>query len=104
MSLSRNISETLTQIADKILRSTPRLLSLANLLLAVTYLLHSTVVTLFLGEGAENQGHRTAPNTPPDPRHPSLRSEESVRPHLLVFIVGGENDLGGIFYSNSAVL
>jgi len=42
-------SSTLTQIMDKILTSTPRLLALANLLLAVTYLLHATVATLFLG-------------------------------------------------------
>ena len=47
---SRTISETLTHLADKVLTSTPRLLSLANLLLSVTYLLHSAVVALFLGE------------------------------------------------------
>ena len=38
-----------TQVIDKILTSTPRLLAIANLLLAVTYLLHSFVADLFLG-------------------------------------------------------
>jgi len=38
-----------TQVIDKIITSTPRLLAIANLLLAVTYLLHSLVADLFLG-------------------------------------------------------
>ena len=33
---------------DKILTSTPSLLAIANLLLAVTYLLHSAIADLFL--------------------------------------------------------
>jgi HRD ubiquitin ligase complex, ER membrane component len=39
-----------TEIVDKILTSTPRIVSIINLLLAVTYLLHSVVATLFLGD------------------------------------------------------
>lgn len=39
-----------TEIVDKILTSTPRIVSIINLLLAVTYLLHSMVATLFLGD------------------------------------------------------
>ena len=42
-----------TQVIDKIISSTPRLLAIANLLLAVTYLLHSPVADLFLGSTAD---------------------------------------------------
>ena len=38
-----------TQIVDKITRSTPRLFAMANLVLAVTYLVHSAVADAFLG-------------------------------------------------------
>lgn len=47
-----------SQILNKILSSTPRLLAVANLLLAVTYLLHSVVADLFLsnnGNGNHNE-------------------------------------------------
>jgi hypothetical protein len=40
---------TPTDIIDKILTSTPRLLAIANFLLAMTYLLHSAVAAWFLG-------------------------------------------------------
>ena len=43
---------TLTDIIDKILISTPRILAIANLLLAFTYLLHSCVAHVFLGPHA----------------------------------------------------
>ena len=42
-----------TQVIDKIISSTPRLLAIANLLLAVTYLLYSAVADLFLGSTAD---------------------------------------------------
>ena len=41
---------TATEIVDKILTSTPRIITIINLLLAVTYLLHSIVADFFLGE------------------------------------------------------
>jgi len=40
-----------TTVVDKVLTSTPRLLAIANLLLAVTYLLHGAVAEWFLGGG-----------------------------------------------------
>jgi len=43
---------TLTDIIDKILTSTLRILAIANLLLALTWLLHSSVANLFLGPNA----------------------------------------------------
>jgi hypothetical protein len=43
---------TLTDIIDKILTSTPRILCICNVLLAFTWLLHSMVANLFLGQGA----------------------------------------------------
>lgn len=48
-SLLKPQPSTLTDIIDKILTSTPRILAIANLLLALTYLLHSAVANLFLG-------------------------------------------------------
>jgi len=39
---------TFTDVIDKVLTSTPRLIAIANLLLAVTYLLHSAIADLFL--------------------------------------------------------
>lgn len=48
-SLLNPSSSTPTDIIDKILTSTPRLLAIANLLLAITYLLHTAVADLFLG-------------------------------------------------------
>ena len=45
---------TPTDIIDKILTSTPRLLSIANFLLAMTYLLHSAVAAWFLGAHRSN--------------------------------------------------
>eukprot|EP00545_Synedropsis_sp_CCMP1620_P006790 CAMPEP_0119006956 /NCGR_PEP_ID=MMETSP1176-20130426/2658_1 /TAXON_ID=265551 /ORGANISM="Synedropsis recta cf, Strain CCMP1620" /LENGTH=763 /DNA_ID=CAMNT_0006958993 /DNA_START=120 /DNA_END=2407 /DNA_ORIENTATION=- len=41
-------SSTLTDLLDKILTSTPRLLAIANLLLSITYLVHTAVANLFL--------------------------------------------------------
>jgi len=46
----RDFGKSTTEIIDKILKSNLRLLAIANLLLAVTYLLHSAVVDLFLNE------------------------------------------------------
>ncbi len=43
-------TKTATHIFDKIIHSTPRLLAIANLLLAGTYLLHSIVADFFLGD------------------------------------------------------
>ena len=43
-------SSTTTDIIDKILTSTPRLLAMANFLLAMTYLLHSAIASWFLGD------------------------------------------------------
>ena len=43
---------TLTDIIDKILTSTPRILCICNVLLAFTWLLHSMVANIFLGQGA----------------------------------------------------
>jgi len=50
-----------TDIIDKVLTSTPRLLAIANLLLALTYLLHTAVVDMFLGTGESttSNNHRT---------------------------------------------
>lgn len=42
-------SHTITDLIDKILTSTPRLLAIANFLLALTYLLHTAVAEWFLG-------------------------------------------------------
>jgi len=51
-SADRNIGKVTTEIIDKILKSNFRLLAIANLLLAVTYLLHSAVVDLFLNQSS----------------------------------------------------
>eukprot|EP00550_Attheya_septentrionalis_P010255 CAMPEP_0198288394 /NCGR_PEP_ID=MMETSP1449-20131203/6896_1 /TAXON_ID=420275 /ORGANISM="Attheya septentrionalis, Strain CCMP2084" /LENGTH=936 /DNA_ID=CAMNT_0043986513 /DNA_START=68 /DNA_END=2878 /DNA_ORIENTATION=- len=48
-----------TQIIDKILTSTPRLLAIANLLLAITYLLHSAVADAFLSTAGTATGTGT---------------------------------------------
>ena len=40
--------QPLTDLLDKILTSTPRLLAMANLLLSITYLVHTAVANLFL--------------------------------------------------------
>jgi len=42
---------TLTDLIDKVLTSTPRLLAIANLLLALTYQMHTVVADWFLGAG-----------------------------------------------------
>ena len=42
---------TLTDLIDKVLTSTPRLLAIANLLLALTYQMHTAVADWFLGAG-----------------------------------------------------
>ena len=44
-------SSTLTDLIDKVLTSTPRLLAIANLLLALTYQMHTAVADWFLGAG-----------------------------------------------------
>lgn len=49
-----------TQIFDKIIYSTPRLLAIANLLLAGTYLLHSAVADFFLGEASQQATRNNA--------------------------------------------
>jgi len=45
---------TLTDLIDKVLTSTERLLAIANLLLALTYLLHITIADWFLGIPTNN--------------------------------------------------
>lgn len=56
-SIVRHPSETTpTDIIDKILTSTPRLLAIANFLLAVTYLVHSAIATWFLGDSSSIAG------------------------------------------------
>jgi hypothetical protein len=53
--LLRPTAHTPTDIIDKILTSTPRLLAIANFLLAMTYLLHSAVAAWFLGPEQQQQ-------------------------------------------------
>ena len=48
---------TPTDIIDKILTSTPRLLAIANFLLAMTYLVHSFVAAWFLGPYQQSSAH-----------------------------------------------
>jgi hypothetical protein len=48
-------SNTPTDIIDKILTSTVRLLLVANFMVAMTYLLHSAVASWFLGHNAQGQ-------------------------------------------------
>lgn len=50
-------STTTTDIIDKVLKSTPRLLTIANFMLAMTYLLHSAVAVWFLGPQHHHQGY-----------------------------------------------
>ncbi|KAG7347068.1 ring finger domain containing protein [Nitzschia inconspicua] len=50
-------STTTTDIIDKVLKSTPRLLTIANFMLSMTYLLHSAVAVFFLGPQHPQQGH-----------------------------------------------
>lgn len=50
-------STTTTDIIDKVLKSTPRLLIIANFMLAMTYLLHSAVAVWFLGPRHPQQGY-----------------------------------------------
>ena len=45
-----------TKVVDKVLTSTPRLLAIANLLLAATYLLHGAVAEFFLGQAGGGAG------------------------------------------------
>lgn len=49
---------TLPEIVDKIQKSTPRLLAIANLFLALTFLLHQAVADWFLGTGASTSRRR----------------------------------------------
>jgi hypothetical protein len=53
---------TPTDIIDKILTSTPRLLAIANFLLAMTYLLHSAVAAWFLGPLQRQEHHQQSPH------------------------------------------
>jgi len=56
---SRNRDDTnrmATEVIDKILTSTPRLLIIINLLLSVTYLVHSIVINIFLGPANTRAG------------------------------------------------
>lgn len=55
--LREQANRTATQVIDKILTSTPRILTIVNLLLAVTYLLHSIVADFFLGPANATTGH-----------------------------------------------
>lgn len=57
-SLLRPSATTFTDLIDKVLTSTPRLLSIANLLLALTYQLHAAVADWFLGRRRELGGIR----------------------------------------------
>jgi len=55
---NRNFAKTSTEIIDRVLSSNIRLFAIANLLLAVTFLLHSAVTDFFLNESiASGGGH-----------------------------------------------
>eukprot|EP00571_Detonula_confervacea_P010581 CAMPEP_0172306084 /NCGR_PEP_ID=MMETSP1058-20130122/7225_1 /TAXON_ID=83371 /ORGANISM="Detonula confervacea, Strain CCMP 353" /LENGTH=1054 /DNA_ID=CAMNT_0013017861 /DNA_START=53 /DNA_END=3217 /DNA_ORIENTATION=+ len=54
-------------IVNKILSSTPRLIAIANLLLAVTYLIQSAVADVFLGPINASNAAGNNPNTPTGP-------------------------------------
>lgn len=56
-------TKTATHIFDKIIHSTPRLLAIANLLLAGTYLLHSIVADFFLGDAHSIVGGNVGTST-----------------------------------------
>ena len=69
-SLPAEPAGSFTKVVDKVLTSTPRLLAIANLLLAATYLLHGAVAEFFLGQGGggrtrggAGQGQGTAIST-----------------------------------------
>ena len=47
---NKDSTKTATYIFDKIIHSTPRLIAIANLLLAGTYILHTSVADYFLGD------------------------------------------------------
>ena len=60
-----------TDIIDKILTSTPRLLIIANFMLSMTYLLHTAIATWFLGTGGggsnSSNGQQSAATIPQPP-------------------------------------
>ena len=55
-SLLQPSTSTITDLIDKVLTSTPRLLAIANLLLALTYQMHTAVADWFLGTGVPPPG------------------------------------------------
>ena len=55
-------ADSATAVIDKVLSSTPRIIAIANLLLAVTYLLHSLVADYFLGPTTTIANHHRAAN------------------------------------------
>ena len=71
-------------MVDKVLTSTPRLLAIANLLLAVTYLLHGAVAVWFLGGGG-GAGSMAG----------GLGGRGGSRVHLTTRAANRNNDLGG---------
>ena len=74
-------SATLTEVIDKVLTSTPRLLAIANLLLAFTYLLHNVVAAWFLG-GGRDMGANTSGASGATLSLPSTRLTQSTRERL----------------------
>lgn len=53
-------SHTLTDLIDKVLTSTPRLLAISNFLLTLTYILHSAVADWFLGNARRQNASPTS--------------------------------------------
>ena len=79
-----------TQVIDKILTSTPRLLAIANLLLAVTYLLHSAVADLFLGTAdptVDDRGQHRGNNIMRNEFADDLRHRRAGRERLGGFLI-----------------
>jgi hypothetical protein len=82
---------TPTDIIDKILTSTPRLLAIANFLLAMTYLLRSAVAAWFLGQQpllpALVHQHQNQNNQNPYPYQPMVDWSTPARERMGGFLV-----------------
>ena len=82
--------ESTTDIIDKVLTSTPRLLAIANFMLALTYLLHSRLAAWFLGPDPQPRGNRRQQHQPQQQQQQGNLQQQ------------GHNDFTGWSASNNA--
>jgi hypothetical protein len=103
------MGHTLTDLIDKILTSTPRLLAVRNFLLALTYLLQTVAADWFLGSGSSSSSTTNNGSTSFSQRNNGIDEMFNINNninninnnHHHAIMEHGREKMGGFFWYSS---